>query len=118
MAQRNDGIVTFSVDGETYRLVGDMNALMDFEREFGVNAFTLLNGGENGAVELSATHSVGLFWAMLQEHHPDMTLRAAGKLLPYGMGQMQQALALAFPEPEASPAGGEAEKPKARPPRR
>lgn len=95
IGRRNDGFVSFEAEGRTYRLVGDMNALADFEASFNVNVMTLMEGN---MADLSVTHLRGLFWAMLLEHQPQITLRDAGKLLKYGMTSLEAAIRMAFPD--------------------
>ena len=110
MARRNDGVVAFDVDGKTWRLVCDMNALADFEVMFGVNALEVLDGDPK---KLSATYMRGLFWAMLQEHHPDVSVREAGKLLAVAQDKMGEALLAAFPAPEPPASDDDTGKPPA-----
>lgn len=96
MTQRNNGAVSFQADGKTYTLVCDMNALIDFEAEFQLKAFDLLSGELE---DLSLVHMRGLFWAMLQEHHPEIDQRAAGKLMLHAEGKMADAIRASFPTP-------------------
>lgn len=114
--RRNDGSVAFEANGQTYRLVGDMNALADFEQAFdGLNAMKLLEGD---LADLSVRHARGLFWAMLLEHQPNITIREAGRLFQFGMSAMQDAIKAAFPEIESENGSDVAEKPEAsQPPR-
>lgn len=110
MAQRtNPAAVSFEADGETYTLLCDMNALIDFEAEFGVNSMELLS---NDLSSLSLVQMRGLFWAMLQEHHPEIDQRGAGKLMMAAKGKMADAFKAAFPEPAED---DDAEKTKASP---
>lgn len=104
MAQRtNPAAVSFEADGKTYTLLCDMNALIDFEAEFGVSAMELLSDDLSA---LSLIHMRGLFWVMLKEYHPDIDQRGAGRLMLHAKEKMAEAIKAAFPAPaEDSDAG-------------
>jgi hypothetical protein len=108
MAQRtNPAAVRFESDGDVYTLLCDMNALADFEAEFSVNAFDILGGK---LAEVPLKYLRGLFWASLQEHHPGLDLRQAGRLMQSAPEKLLEAFHASFPEPEKATAVG---KPKA-----
>lgn len=107
MARKNSGVVEFEADGNTYQLIVDMNALADFEDATGLNAMSILEGDIG---ELSAAHIRALFWAMLVQHHTDMTIRDAGRLVLRGMAAMNAAVAAAMPQATAPEEQPDAEK--------
>lgn len=96
MANPLKGEVEFTVEGTTYRLVLDANALATAENilDRPVKEFDL---------ERIATIRALLFGG-LQSHHPDVDLFGAGRLIsaaPDVVGtKVGEALRLAFPAPE------------------
>jgi hypothetical protein len=95
---RGDGEATFDVDGTTWRLRFDFNALLDFERALKAETADadlreVLGRAETGKLTIAETRL--LFWAMLQEHHPEATVRVAGRLVIAGMQAMNRAMAAA-----------------------
>ncbi len=83
MTERAATIPVHLPDGQVYRLVGDINAICEFERVmvqagFEPQAELARYSAASGAV-FSVTRA--LFWAFAQAHHPDLTLRQAGSLL-------------------------------------
>lgn len=101
-------------DGRVLKLVGDMNALCDFERVMnaaGFDATRELERFENGGGGFSVTRA--LFWAFAQEHHPDLTLRECGSIIQAEGKKLVDALAStmdrAMPPPsegaDGAPAG-------------
>jgi hypothetical protein len=107
MTRKNGGVVTFESEGQEYQLVVDMNALADFEVATGLNAMSILEGDVS---QLSALHIRALFWAMLVQNHPEMTIKDAGRLVLSGMEAMNRAVAVAMPQATAAEDTLEAEK--------
>lgn len=104
---RAHGVVTLNVVGETFKL------------DFSVNALCLLEAEQPDRMEIQqlldpkgegpkmATVRAAL-WAALQDHHPDVSVEDAGRLIDHlGLEQtglkVGQALILALPEPKPGP---------------
>lgn len=104
MSRRGDGEATFEAEGRTWRLRFDFNAMADFEAEAGKGAFDVLEAMQTGKAK--ATEIRLLFWATLREHHPEITIREAGRMIFAGMEAFHAAAASAMPAPEP---GGEGE---------
>jgi hypothetical protein len=98
MGRRNEGEATFEADGQTWHVRLDFNAMADFEAETGKNAIAVLETMEGG--DASALDIRALFWAGLREHHPDVTLHQAGRLVIAGMEALQSVTSTALPSPE------------------
>lgn len=91
-----------TVDGETYKLVYDYNAIAEAEA---VTRTNLLTGLEN-LTELTAAQLRGLLYAALAVAHPDITVRNAGKMirldtLPTITKALATAYNLSMPEPKS-----------------
>jgi len=94
--------VRVSAAGATWRLVVSVNALCLIEAEVkdADEMAKLMSGGDAAFTTVRAA-----FWAALQDHHPQVSLEDAGRLLDH-LGLMKagslmgQALMLAFPELE------------------
>ncbi len=115
MANPHKGEVSFEVNDKTYMLKFSIDALASLECEFG----KLEGKGKVPArqifQELSDPERMSIsgvrlaLWAGLQEHHPRMTIKAAGELIvPAGgtnkiIGLIADAVVLAFPQAEESP---------------
>lgn len=96
MAKEFKGEVALTYDGKSYKMTLDFNAFCDFEGETGKNALVALEGMEHG--DVSATEMRALMWAGLRQHHEDMTLSLAGKILSTNMDAVARASAVAMPE--------------------
>lgn len=94
MSNRERGTVTVEVDGTTYTLVLDVNAIVELEDLFGVEFEQVIaRVGKN-----SVKHIRGLVWAALQRHHAGMTVQQAGDWIEaagglQGLGQKLSGLA-------------------------
>jgi hypothetical protein len=82
MANRQLGEVPLDLDGRTYTLVMDINAIAVFEGVFSTPdrdaAFPdLLQKAANGSVR----HLRAFFWAALRRHHGAMTIDEVGDLI-------------------------------------
>lgn len=95
--------VPLKAAGAAWRLVVSTNALCLLEAEVkdAAEIAKLMTGGDASFSTVRAA-----FWAALQDHHPEITLDDAGRLIDH-LGLMKagslmgQALMLAFPELEA-----------------
>jgi hypothetical protein len=81
MANSQKGELDIDVDGKTYRLALDLNALCEFQElvypgdpDFDMGE-TIARIGKGNFVLSRA-----LFWATLRRHHPDVTLRDVSEL--------------------------------------
>jgi hypothetical protein len=101
--------VTLS-DGRTLRLVGDVNALCDFERVMKAAGFDPMRELQDMDTGAGAGFSAlrALFWAFAQEHHPDLTLRDCGAILHREGRAIADAVTatMARAMPDADPDGG------------
>lgn len=98
MANQFIGDASFEADGQTYTLRLDFNAMCELEDATGENAMTIIEQYEKG--EISARSLRALFWAMMREHHPEATLKDAGRLLSQAPDAIGSALAAAAPDAE------------------
>jgi len=96
MANTFKGEIALTHGGKSYKMTLDFNAMCDFETETGKNALIVLEGMETG--NITATHMRALMWAGLRQHHPDMTLPLAGKILAGNVDAVARASAAASPE--------------------
>jgi len=104
MANPLRGEVALEVEGQTYTLCLDINAIIEVENllDIGIAEVAgLFSEPEN----LRAGHVRALLWATLQRHHPHIELRKAGELigivgLAEVIDRLGEALAAAFPSKE------------------
>ena len=99
MANRERGEVSLEIDGTTYTMVLDLEALCHLEDHFSTPAKDavfpeLLERASRG----SARHIRGIVWAALQRHHKGMTLEETSDLIQAsgglaGFGEKLNALA-------------------------
>lgn len=93
------GIVPFSADKRSWRLVASVNALCLIEAEVkDPDEVVKLMTGRDASFSTVRT----AFWAALQDHHPDLTPDDAGRLIDHlGLTKagslMAQTLIAAFP---------------------
>jgi hypothetical protein len=105
MANRLKGEVTVEADGTTYTLVYSVNALCELEDKLGESVADIGSLAAKGK-RFSTIRTV--FWAGLQDHHPDVDLKEAGRIIT-AMGiekadaAVAEAFGLAFPEVKAVP---------------
>lgn len=95
MANPFRGTVSLTAGDTTYTLSLSTNALCELEDHFGksVSEVAGMLGTEN--VSIKTVRSV--FWAALQDHHPDIDIKAAGLLISdVGMQAAMEALGKAF----------------------
>ncbi len=98
MSKLNGDVSFVAKDGKTYTLRLDFNALCDFGEKTGKNALECFANNDPAAPPKMPDPSDmrALFWAALQEHHPEVSLRAAGAL--FDQGAMTRAMAAMSPE--------------------
>jgi len=98
----------FECDGETYRLVFDINAFVEAEDALGMDTQTIIaEFGEGTKLKVLR----GLLWAGLRARHPDVHLIQAGEIISevgvkplFGPdGVARKALAAAFATAEENP---------------
>jgi len=104
MTRRGEGEASFEVDGKTWRLRFDWNTLADFEQASGKVATTVIDAMGDGTGTMTDVRA--MFWAALQEHHPGVGLREAGRLVAAGMQAFHRAAKSGLPgaDDEADPA--------------
>jgi hypothetical protein len=118
MANAQKGEVSFDVNGRSYTMRLDLNAMAEMETKLStddhiVTAQQIIARAEKGQV--SALRVV--VWAGMRPYHPKLTLEAVGDLLeemgPGGIGQvLKRANAAAMPKAEGTT---KVNPPKARP---
>lgn len=115
MMRRDEGEASFEFEGATWRLRFDFNAMCDFQETTGKPIFATLEAMEAGGADPFDIRA--LFWVMLRDAHPDVTLRQAGRMVTQGMAALQAAALSALPSADPANEGDETEKSKAAPSR-
>lgn len=118
MANAVKGQKSFEVDGQTYLIEFTPNGFCELEDKTGKATMAFLvdlgEAAEGAALRFRDVRL--LFWAGLQEHHPDLSEREAGRLmralggLVDAMSVIQDAIALSMPD-SGEGAEGEGENP-------
>ena len=103
MANSIKGLVSFDFEGRTYTLAFDFNSMVEYEDATGENAMNALQAFDRG--ELSAKQARALFWAMLTEHHPEVDIRQAGKMVMTASEKLGEALSKAAMKQEETAPG-------------
>jgi len=97
------GETTLTVEEKTYRVRFSWNAAAEYEvpagRPLSVGVQEILDG------KVSARSLRAMLWAGLQEHHPDVSLKDAGKMLgaigvKKGLDVMLEAVQYFYPAPD------------------
>lgn len=107
------GEVSFEVDGKTYTLRYSTDALVQLEDKLDrgivdISAEMMTWGKTPSKMRLGLIRAV--LWAGLQDHHPDIDIKAAGELITKAGGLaaianlVGEGMALAFPSPETKDA--------------
>lgn len=104
MANRFIGDASFEVDGQTYKLRLDFNAMCELEDATDKDAMEIIEGYEKGKIRMKDLRA--LFWALLQHHHSGISMEEAGRLLSEAPDAVGEALAAAAPEPEKAAKSG------------
>jgi hypothetical protein len=105
MANKLKGEVGFEADGQSYTLVFSVNALCELEDKLGASVSDI-GGLLTRGKRFSTIRTV--FWAGLVDHHPDLALKDAGRIITaIGIEQADaligEAFGLTFPEAKALP---------------
>ena len=106
MANALRGEASFEAGGRTYHLKYDWNAAAEFEEAAGRPLSDALL--DVAREKLSAKSLRAMLWAGLQEHHPEVTLKEAGRLIDrIGRREAQRVMgvALRYFFPELEPEG-------------
>lgn len=106
------GEASFETEGRTYRLHYTWNAAADFEEVAGRPLSDALL--DVAREKLSAKSLRAMLWAGLQEHHEEVTLKEAGRLIDrIGRREAQRVMgvALRYFFPELEPEEGKAPDP-------
>ena len=105
MANPHLGEVPLTVGDETYKISFSLNAMCELEDAFGrplLAVISELEKAQKNPTTLEVKTLRLLVWGALQDHHPDIDLKAAGILAGRAgmaaiMGKLMEAIALAFP---------------------
>jgi Phage tail tube protein, GTA-gp10 len=112
MANPVRGETAFEADGTTYTLSFSINALCALEDAMGEGIMEITRLLSDPA-KLRLNNVRTVFWAGLRDHHAEVDIDQAGKLMT-ALGQVEaiemagKALALAFPEAPKGPLGAAA----------
>ncbi|MFW2541533.1 GTA-gp10 family protein [Primorskyibacter sp. 2E107] len=118
MSNRIRGRHDFEADGKTWSLHFTANGMCELEDAVGCGVLAFLKRIEAAGEDISFRDVRLLFWAGLQEHHPDIDLRGAGALITAlgGIAQAMeltgQAVADSMPKPDAPGDGAKGKKTK------
>lgn len=111
MANPHRGHVDLEAGSEVYRLVFNTNAICELEDRLDKPAQAIFAGlapDENGKPrEIRFGVIRDLLWAALREYHEDVTPKGAARIIDECgpadvLNAIQEALTLAYPEPEES----------------
>jgi hypothetical protein len=107
MANRQKGEVNLVVDGRTFTLVLDIDAMCALEEHFSTPSHDATWDEIAAKVNKGSVRVVrALIWAMLQRHHPDLSVLDAGHLMNDAGGivglarVLKVAMESATPDPE------------------
>lgn len=83
MANAQRGEVAITIAGQSYTLVLDMDALCQAETHMTELTGRLVTVAQLmvAAASASLVHTRALLWASMRQHHPDVSVVAAGELL-------------------------------------
>ena len=95
MANRFLGEVAVEVDGETWTLRCDFNAMCEFEDATGKQAMATFEAFERG--KASTKDMRAMMWSFMRRHHPDATLQDAGDLLSANSGVLNDVISATMP---------------------
>lgn len=98
MANRFRGEVSISVEGRSFTLRMDFNAMAEFEDATGRAALDVFQEAEKGTARMSTIRAI--VFAALTRHHPDATVQDAGDILSEDPGVVQRLMAAAAPDGE------------------
>lgn len=107
MANRERGEIRFAVGGKTYTLVLNTHAMATLEEHFSTPENEVPWDVIWTRVLRGSVRTVrALFWAMLQQHHPNVTLEGAAALIDQAGGFeglthiLHQAAGVSTPDPK------------------
>lgn len=103
MANRFRGEAEAVLDGRSFRLVLDFNAMCELEDMTGRTAPEIMAEFDAGKVSFKSLRAVCL--AALRRHHPEATPQDAGDLLSADMDLPARLIAATMPEAAGAPAG-------------
>lgn len=98
MSNRFLGEATTTVDGKTYTLRCDFNAMCAFEDETGKDALETFEKFETGKVGVMDMRTI--MWSFMQHHHPEVTMQEAGHVLSCDTDVLMKVIQAASPAPE------------------
>ena len=99
------GPVKVKVGDKEWTIIADINALCDFQDATGVTAASFLRDLDANGDDVDVKLLREFVRATLLEHHPDATLRDAGKVMNADPKAYMRAIDAAFPD---APKDGEA----------
>lgn len=109
MGNPHNGEASFQVEGKTYALRFSADAICQMEDALGLGIMAIaaeMSSWVKDPSRISMKFVRAVFWAGLQDSHPDVDLKAAGDLLIKAGGVIgasaliDQAFTLAFPQAE------------------
>lgn len=103
MANRFLGEVTTEVEGVTYTLRMDINAMCEFEEATGVEALVAFADAEGGKATIPMLRH--MVHASLKRYHSDAGIEVAGDIISEDPGAIQRLMAAVAPAEEASTPG-------------
>ena len=98
MANSFFGETTVEHGGETYTLCCDFNAMAAFEAETGLDALEEFERMEKGEVKFGTL--IAIAWSMLVEHHPEIDMKLAGKVISADTEALTRVIEAARPKAE------------------
>ena len=105
MANAHKGEVAFEAEGQRYVLRFSIDAICQLEAETSKGIVALISELQDRD-KMSITLARQMLWAGLREHHPDITVKDAGELIPAAGGMsalltlFSKAFASSFPSLE------------------
>lgn len=107
MANPHKGEVAFEANGERYVLQFSIDAICALEAETGKGIIGLVAEFQDPD-KMSVTLARQILWAGLREHHPELSVKEAGELIPAAGGIAEliklfgEAFSASFPQPKAN----------------
>lgn len=98
MANKFIGEATAEVEGVTWTLRCDFNAMAAFETATGKDAMEAFGEAEENKV--SIPELIQMVHSFLQRHHPDATLQDAGDVLSHDLSVVQRVISACMPSSE------------------
>lgn len=98
-------------DGRVLRVVFDVNTWIDVCDQLGMEMPQVLEALQDEENPPGLKTQRVLFWASLQKHHPEMSLRDAGEIMVEAAEAMAKAISGGLPVAEEGSAGDASEDP-------